>query len=258
MTQDIDLCQFLEWDSNFFQIRIGKVKQNHLDSESVKKIFAWCKEENIDCLYFLANSDDPNTIRLAEENRFQMVEIRLIMERSLKDWNPASRKNRDTSIAIRHPEPSDIPVLEKIAAFSYVDSRYYFDQGFDPLKWQTYYSTWVKKSCQGGADLALVAEKDGMIVGYITGNLNKEKPHEGIYELTGVAPEARRSGVGQELFRSGLDWYVEHGVDTVWLATQGRNVPTQRMIQRNGFITRACQIYYHKWFPTQKEAQERT
>ncbi|HSQ25739.1 MAG TPA: GNAT family N-acetyltransferase [Anaerolineales bacterium] len=248
MTHHPDLCQFLEWDSNFFQLRIGRVTQNHLKIEDIKTILDWCKDHRIDCLYFLAASDHPDTIRLAEQNDFQMVEIRLIMERSLKDWQPGNRVIKDTSITIRHPEPQDLAILEEIAAFSYVDSRYYFDQGFDPQKWQAYYATWVKKSCQGEADLALVAEKDGIVVGYITGNINKENPEEGIYELTGVAPEARRSGVGQELFRSGLDWFVEHGVVSVWLATQGRNIPTQRMIQRNGFITRACQIYYHKWF----------
>jgi RimJ/RimL family protein N-acetyltransferase len=248
MTQPNNLCQFLEWDSNFFQIRIGRVNQNYLDEDTLKTSLEWCKDQQIDCLYFLAASDDPKTVRLAEKNHFQMVEIRLIMERSLKDWKPAAQSGDDPSITIRHPQPQDIPVLEKIAAFSYVDSRYYFDQGFDSQKWQAYYSTWVKKSCQGGADLALIAEKDGEVVGYITGNRNKENPREGIYELTGVAPQARRSGVGQELFRRGLDWFLEHGVDTVWLATQGRNVPTQRMVQRNGFITKACQIYYHKWF----------
>ena len=107
----------------------------------------------------------------------------------------------------------------------------------------------MKKSCSGGAELALVAEKDGKVVGYITGQVNREKG-EGIYELTGVKESARRLGVGQELFRSGLDWYVQAGIQSMWVATQGRNVPTQRMIQRNGFITRSCQLYYHKWFET--------
>jgi GNAT superfamily N-acetyltransferase len=84
-------------------------------------------------------------------------------------------------------------------------------------------------------------------VGYITGQVDQARD-EGMYELTGVKESARRLGVGQELFRAGLDWYVQAGIRSVWLATQGRNVPTQRMIQRNGFITRACQLYYHKWF----------
>jgi GNAT superfamily N-acetyltransferase len=256
MTPPKDLCQFLDWDSEFFQIRVGKVTQNHLDPEAVALILDWCDKQQIDCLYFLANSDEASTIRLAEENHFKMVEIRMIMERSLKNWDPTLRATKDPSILIRFPEPRDFPALEKIAAFSYVDSRFYFDPGFDPQKWQAYYSTWVKQSCQGGADLALIAEKDGVTVGYITGNLNKDNPYEAIYELTGVAPEARRSGVGQELFRSGLDWFVDHGAESVWLATQGRNIPTQRMVQRNGFITRACQIYYHKWFSTPPVEQE--
>jgi dTDP-4-amino-4,6-dideoxy-D-galactose acyltransferase len=254
MTQPHKLCQFLDWDSSFFQIQVGKVNQTHLDPESVQAILTWCQEQQIDCLYFLAASDDPQTIRLAEAHRFQMVEIRMIMERRLKDWKRAAFHNTEANVNIRHPKPEDIPALEKIAALSYTDSRFYFDQGFDPQKWQDYYSTWVRKSCLGAADLALVAEKDSVVVGYITGNISKDNPREGIYELTGVAPEARRSGVGQELFCRGLDWYADRGVETVWLATQGRNVPTQRMVQRNGFITRSCQIYYHKWFSwTQEE-----
>ena len=82
----------------------------------------------------------------------------------------------------------------------------------------------------------------------ISQDLIDKNTHEGIYELTGVKESARKSGVGQELFRSGLDWYVRSGIESIWVATQGRNIPTQRMIQRNGFITRSCQFYYHRWF----------
>ncbi len=85
------------------------------------------------------------------------------------------------------------------------------------------------------------------MIGYITGLVDKEN-NTGIYELTGVRESARRSGVGQELFRSGLDWYVRNNVPSIWVATQGRNVTTQRMIQRHGFLTKSCQLYYHKWF----------
>lgn len=258
MTQPAHICQFLEWDSNFFQFRIGKVNQSHLDEDEIQEIMQWCHDERIDCLYFLAASDNPQTIRLAEEHGFQMVEIRMIMERKLQNWRQHTPQHQETNLIIRHPRPEDIPTLEKIAAFSYIDSRFYFDQRFDSQKWQAYYSTWVRKSCSGSADLALVAEKSNEVVGYITGNLNKDNPHEGIYELTGVAPEARRSGVGQELFCSGLDWFADHGVETVWLATQGRNIPTQRMVQRNGFITRDCQIYYHLWVDSLHRKKRRT
>lgn len=239
--------QFLEWDTNFFGFRIGRANINRLDNASLALLHQWQRENQIQCLYFLANADDRDTIALAEQEGFHLVEVRLIFERSLKDWQPQSRPIAAEGVIIRPAQAADIPALREIAMNSYVDSRFYFDRRFPENKWQEYYAFWVKKSCEGGAELALVAEMNGEIVGYITGQVDRTKS-EAMYELTGVKESVRRLGVGQELFRSGLDWYVQQGIAYVWLATQGRNVVTQRMVQRNGFITRACQLYYHKWF----------
>jgi len=214
----------------------------------MKTVLDWCREQAIECLYFLAESNDPRTVWLAQEHNFRLVEIRFTLERSLKDWNPETRpRAAEDDVLIRDAQPADIPALQEIASTSYVDSRYYFDKNFLEESWKSYYATWVKKSCSGGADLALAAVKNGEAIGYITG-LVDQTTHQGIYELTGVRESERRSGVGQELFRSGLDWYVRHNVPSIWVATQGRNVTTQRMIQRHGFLTKSCQLYYHKWF----------
>ena len=240
-------CQLLEWDTQFFGHRIGRIQAHRLEANLLAAIDEWRRQHAIDCLYFLADSDDPQTITLAQAHGFQLVEVRLIFERSLKNWDPRTRPREASDLLIRPVRPEDIPVLQEIARNSYIDSRYFFDRRFSEQKWQEYYRTWVHKSCSGGAALALAAERNGEVLGYITGQVDQEKG-EGIYELTGVKEAARRLGVGQELFRSGLDWYVGAGIQSIWLATQGRNVPTQRMVQRNGFITRSCQLYYHKWF----------
>lgn len=243
-----ELCQFLEWDTEFFGRRIARVNGHRLDPSRAAAIQVWCEANAIDCLYFLAEGDDPQTIHLAEAEGFRLMEVRLIYDRSLKDWDPLTRPKAPAGISTRPARPEDVPALLPIARTSYVDSRFYFDSNFPEEQWQNYYATWVTKSCSGGAPVALVAEKDGEIVGYITGQIDKENPQTGIYELTGVAHEARQAGVGHELFRAGLDEFVRLGVTYVWLATQGRNIPTQRMVQRNGFATRACQLYFHKWF----------
>jgi len=240
-------CLFLQWDTDFFGFRIARADVPALDERIIKAISNWCERQRIECLYFIARAEDRQTIRQAERNGFRLVEIRLNMERSLQEWNPDTRPRAAGDVLIRPARPGDVPVCQDIARTSYVDSRYYFDEHFPEEKWQAYYAAWVKKSLEGGAELALVAEKDHEVVGYITGVLAKEKP-EAQYELTGVRDTAREAGVGQELFRAGLDWFVRHKIEYVWLATQGRNVPTQRMVQRNGFITRSCQLYYHKWF----------
>jgi GNAT superfamily N-acetyltransferase len=247
MTEYSGLCKFLHWDTDFFGFRIGRIEEHRLDPELLEKISRWSDDHEIDCLYFLADSNDSSTIRSAENSGFRLVEIRITLERSLNNWDPETRPRTAEDVIIRGFRFDDLPVLKNIARNSYIDSRFYFDDRFPEERWQAYYETWVTKSCQGGADLVLVAEKAGEVVGYITGLIDKTT-HEGIYELTGVKDSARKSGVGQELFRSGLDWYVHSGIQSLWVATQGRNIPTQRMIQRNGFITRSCQLYYHKWF----------
>lgn len=247
MNTTIEPCQYLHWDTDFFGHRIARVNGTRLDPEFLEAIYAWCEDGGIECLYFLAGSDDPQTIRLAEDHNFRLVEVRLNLERSLKDWDPETRPRAAQDVYVRPVHTEDIPILQDIASDSYVDSRFYFDDRFPKDKWQAYYRTWVKNSCEGGADLALVALKDEQVVGYITGLVDQDK-QEGQYELTGVKRSARRSGVGQELFRSGLDWYVRAGIMYIWVTTQGRNVVTQRMIQRHGFLTRSCQLYYHKWF----------
>ena len=243
-------CRFLEWDTSFFGKRIAQVQGSSLNQEFIRLVIDWCDEQSIDCLYFLSTADDLETVRIAEDHGFRLVEIRFTLERSLKDWDPETRPRSAENILIRPAVFEDIPDLQEIARQSYVDSRFYFDKNFSSKLWGDYYATWVKKSCEGGADLALTAVMDNRTVGYITG-LVDQQTNQGIYELTGVSESERRSGVGQELFRSGLDWYVRHAIDYLRVATQGRNIKTQRMIQRHGFLSKSCQFYFHKWFSDQ-------
>jgi dTDP-4-amino-4,6-dideoxy-D-galactose acyltransferase len=243
-----ETCQLLQWDTDFFGFRIAKVISGRLNEDLIKPVNNWCRQNRIDCLYLLIESDDIQSIRSAEDQDYRLVEVRINLERWLKTWNPITRPHIENNVLVRPIQPSDISTLLEIAKTAYIDSRFYFDKHFPEDKWQAYYATWVKKSCEGGAPIALTAIKNNEIVGYITGQIDKETPTKGQYELTGVRESARKAGVGQELFCSGIDEFVRRGVEYLWVSTQGRNVTTQRMIQRHGFLTRSCQLYYHKWF----------
>ena len=116
-------CQFLEWDTQFFGHRIGRLQAHRLDSRLWEAIDEWQRTNAIECLYFLADSDDPQTISLAQAHGFQLVEVRLTFERSLKDWDPLTRPRATEDLLIRPAQPQDIPTLQEIAKNSYVDSR---------------------------------------------------------------------------------------------------------------------------------------
>ena len=245
-------CRFLQWDTKFFKYRIASANDRSLNQKLWEAIKQWCESNTIDCLYFLGDADDPLTMRIAEENLFRQVEIRITFEKWMEDWDPETRPVANEMIHTRPVREGDIPTLQEIAINSYPDSRFYMDTCFSEESCQRYYQAWIKKSSEGGADIVLVSEIDDQIIGYISANLEKDKT-KGRFELTAVRPEYRRHGVGQELFRSMLDWCSLSGVEHVVVSTQGRNVSTQRMIQRHGFITKSFQLYYHKWFTDERK-----
>ena len=47
------VCEFLDWDSKFFGIRIARVTGHRLDAERATEIARAVRDQSIDCLYFL-------------------------------------------------------------------------------------------------------------------------------------------------------------------------------------------------------------
>lgn len=233
-----DLCQFLQWDTDFFGVRIARVTTRRLTPDSIKAIEAWCEAEKIACLYFLADMDDPHTTRLAEHHHFRMVDIRVTLNhKNLQDQLPTS--------GIRFYQNDDLPMLMKIARVSYTDSRYYFDFCFPNADCDALYEAWIRQSCENPEITVLVAELDGRPAGFITCLMNNGVGQIG---LVGVDEAARGKSIGQSLVTQALNRFKRENASEVTVVTQGRNIAAQRLYQRCGFVTRDMQIWYHRWF----------
>lgn len=237
------LCEVLEWDTAFFGIRVGRVKAHRLTAECVAEILDWCQQEEIRCLYFLADADDPQTVRLAEGAGFQFVDIRMTFSRDLRDLGAMSPAPRGAVIRLVRPE--DVPVLCAVAARSHTTTRFASDGRFSVEQVASLYRTWIQRSCDGYADVVLVAEQAGQPVGYLTSHLDQGLA--GRIGLLGVQPEVQGTGIGRELLQAGLSWFKGRGAERVSVVTQGRNVAAQRLYQRYGFLIDGVQLWYHRW-----------
>ena len=236
-------CEYRDWDSEFFGRRIALVKEHQLRPEAMAVIEQWCRSHQIDCLYFLADVADRDTIQIAEDHHFRLVDIRTTLEMQV----PASPELscNPTSI-IRLWKPGDISELKAIARTNHLDSRFYFDGNFPVDSSGALYETWIEKSCHGYADVVFVAEFEGRPAGYISCHLRNGGA--GQIGLTGVASYAQGKGLGGDLVQASLRWFAASGVKLVSVVTQGRNVRAQRLYQRFGFTTRSLQLWYHRWF----------
>jgi dTDP-4-amino-4,6-dideoxy-D-galactose acyltransferase len=232
-----EACHLLPWDTEFFGFPVARVASDRLTATHIHQIEQWCADRQIHCLYFLARADDAQTTRLAEDQDYRLVDVRLVFERKLAEAPPAS--------TTRPAQPGDLPALKKIARTSYRDTRFYFDTRFPPGACDRLYETWIERSCLGEADAVLVMDSNTAAAGYITCHIDSGSGRIG---LVGVGADARGRGVGQALVRSALAWFSERSVHTVTVVTQGRNVAAQRLYQRCGFLAESVHLWYHKWF----------
>jgi dTDP-4-amino-4,6-dideoxy-D-galactose acyltransferase len=217
---------------------------NRLAPEIVQSARTWCEENGVQCLYFLAACDDPVTVRLAEDNGFRLVDIRLTMTRDTA--SPELGRNESAGVVVRRHTEQDVPQLRRIARISYADSRFCYDRHFSKDRCGALYETWIEKSCRGDADLVLVAELAGEPIGYVTGH--REGRAAGRIGLVGVHSGHHGLHAGHALVAGAVEWFAERGVRQVSVVTQGRNVRAQRLYQRCGFITSSVELWYHRWF----------
>jgi dTDP-4-amino-4,6-dideoxy-D-galactose acyltransferase len=235
------ICTYLEWDSKFFERRIARLNRPRLDDAVVAETLAWCGTNRIECLYFLADSDHPQTPRLAESNDFLLTDVRMTFERTLAQQERAHISPDEVRLA----REDDLNVLRAIARTGHRDTRFYFDEHFDQTKCELLYETWIENSFRGFAQAVLVALVDQAPAAYLTCHFKDQESQIG---LVGVDASHQGKGLGTKLVQHFLSWSREQGASRATVVTQGRNIPAQRLYQRNGFATASLQLWYHRWF----------
>ena len=238
-----DVCRVLAWDSEFFGRRIARLTATRLDPALADDVVTWGKRHGIDCLYFLADADDPETAMLAETHGFRQVDVRLTLERSL-EGPPAAVDRSD--IVVRAAAAGDRPALRALARVSHRDSRFHHDPAFLRSRCDDLYERWIDNSLNGYADVVLVIDHRAAAVGYLACQLRSEE--DGAIDLLAVSAQYQGRGWGRALLSASLRWFTAHGRRRVSVVTQGRNARARRLYEAGGFDTRAVQLWYHRWF----------
>ncbi len=240
-----DSVQFLDWDTQFFGVRIGRVLRTRMDAPYLAEVLAWAQEQQIECLYFLADPDDPPTVRLAEDAGFRFMDIRLNLEIPRLSLSP--EPSLPEGLSLRMGQTSDFELLRHVARDSYTQTRFFSDPHFTQAQCADLYETWLRRSLlEAWADGVIVAELDGVPMGFVTGHLHHSDQRARI-GLVGVHEAARGRSMGSALLNASLRWFVQAGMTSAEVTTQARNIPAQRLYQRAGFIAQGVGLWYHLW-----------
>jgi ribosomal protein S18 acetylase RimI-like enzyme len=237
---DDNPCEELPWDTQFFGLRVARVRGHTLTPARAADIDQWSRRTGTSRLYFLANADDPATTRAAEDAGFHLAEIRMTLDREVERALPP------VAPPVRHYAPADLPALRDLGRTSYTDSRFYQDPRIPREKADEFFDLWTQKLTRESPAGVLVAEVGGQVAGYVACDTSPADPRTGKIVLIAVDAAARGQGLGRALVESAVAWSAARGLARVEVVTQGRNVPAQRLYQRCGFVTQSVQLQYHK------------
>jgi dTDP-4-amino-4,6-dideoxy-D-galactose acyltransferase len=229
----------LDWDSAFWGVTVGRIGADTLTADRWADTDGWARAHDVDCLYFLARPDDPETVGVAQEAGFRLVDVRVELVRTAEANEPAGR--------VRSYQPDDLETLRLIARTSHSTTRFYADPHFPRERCGDLYDTWIVRSCDGWADAVLVAESAGRPAGYATCHLDSTS-NRGSIGLIAVSAAARGQGLGSDLVLGALCWCRDRGAADVSVVTQGGNVPAQRLFQQCGFRTSSTGLWFHRWY----------
>ncbi len=236
---------YLPWDSAHFGFRIARAVSRRLNAGACRELLVACQDQAIDCLYFLADAADQETVSTLQANSFDLVDIRLTLAGRFNNI-PTIAQAENVLFRLGHED--DLSALIPIARTSYLHSRFYVDRRFGSGKASQMYQTWLQKSFTTDfANAVVVAELDDLPVGYVTCHLNSPAG-EGNIGLVGLADSARGMGCASGMLQYAIRWFHEGGFDRCNVVTQGRNISAQKLYQRCGFVTRSVELWFHKWF----------
>ena len=233
------ICEYLPWDSQFFGRRIARLKRQELTPGRIVEALAWCRDHAIECLYYLAPAGDFQTIRLAEKNGFELVDIRVTLTHPLETM-PRQESNA------RVVTPADIPELSRIAAHGFHGTRFYNDSHFDRGRCAQLYSTWIQKSCEKQSGRVFVIEQSDAIAGFIACSLDPSSV--GHIDLIAVDTRFQRRGLARQLVNTSLLYFKDQGMVQASVVTQGQNVKSQKLYQQCGYLMSSLELWYHRWF----------
>ena len=225
----------LQWDSDFFGLRIGRVDlQTAEDAIELTKQQKNLKQQ-FDMLYIF----DPNNVGFWADG------ARLMDEKILYSKPCEPRKQFPEISFYKATLPNED--LYRLALVSGGYSRFKLDERLPKGSYERLYNRWIENACpEEGTNKQILLFKDeqNVVRGMITIDYQGELGHIG---LVAVDTDAQHQGIGGKIM-STLDGYLyQQGVKTLEVPTQKANTDACRWYEKNGFIIQSVTPIYHWW-----------
>ena len=230
--------EILTWDSNFFNIKVGRIKNNS-GSVQFENVLSELKILGIELSYY-------STPRLLNnlESTSDFYEFNLVDKKTtfIKKIEKISTHNKFVSIYdLDYPEDK----LINLAIQSGIYSRFNIDKKIDQIKFEELYKEWMINSVNKKlAKEVLTYKTKGVIEGFVTLG---EKLGVADIGIIAVDEYSRGKGIGKILMSAAENWFANNHYNQIQVVTQGDNLPACKLYEATGYKIKKVEYFYHLW-----------
>ena len=232
--------EYLEWDSNFFNCRVGRFFVNPGEFISVDLL------SDFDLVYLIVENEITPAQKKYFENKALLVDEKLTYQKKI--------------IFLIHPDnhifpwPADKKItgqLLEIGVASGEFSRFKTDPLIPDQKFIELYEAWVINSVNRTiAEELYYFEEENEIGGMITLSVQNNKADIGILS---VNEKLRGRGIGSQLINVAEYWAKKKkGLDMIQVVTQASNSVACMFYEKCGFTIQKREYIFHWWKKNQK------
>lgn len=225
----------LQWDSDFFGLRIGRIDIVSNERWQMLLQEASSLQMHYDLIYVFSEQELPT-----DSNKVRLVDTKTIYVKSIDSSTtmPATVEHYQESL----PNAD----LYRLALVSGVYSRFRLDNSLPGDSYERLYHCWIERSVDGAmADVVLIHRTDDQIDGMITLKIEVDVAHIG---LVAVDEGAQGRGIGTMLIKA-VEAYLQSNttVRQLKVATQWANKPACHLYEKNCFVVEEKTNIYHCW-----------
>ncbi len=230
------MVTYLEWDSNFFGLRIGKA--NVSSQEEMNELLVKNSELQRDYNLIYVFAKEGLTVH---QKNVALVDKKIVYSEDIKPVDYL-----DDSNIKDYPSEFVSDDLLNLALASGVYSRFQLDNNFPRGSYEKLYTCWIEQSVR-----RVIATKvfcymvDSKPKGLLTLRINGT---EGVIGLVATDKDFRGRGIGKALLQCAIKYCYEQGVLELSVATQFQNGNACRLYEKVGFKIKSCTDIWHWWF----------
>jgi dTDP-4-amino-4,6-dideoxy-D-galactose acyltransferase len=244
----MEIVQLLPWDTDFFELKTGKLDLQNFDPVELTLVLDRALKEGYELLYVTIPDelaiDDTSLKKWGGRLVDRRVDYKIeIGSTEFKNAEPRSVEIHGTRI-LERPKSSADSTLKYLAVIAGGQSRFVKDTRIDLPKAKRLFEIWIEKSAMGenGETVFLATGNRNEVSGFATICLMGDCARIG---LIAVNPENQGQGVGKLLLAALKDFALGQGIREIKVATQRDNIAANQLYSSANFVVDSSEKVYH-------------